>query len=82
MSSLKSLMCLWFLVLVILSSDIKKFISQVAENNIDGAYETIRKTSPFASICGRVCPAEYNCRKMCLPAAAVGGPLVRLLWHP
>ncbi|PIW68411.1 MAG: hypothetical protein COW10_02685, partial [Candidatus Omnitrophica bacterium CG12_big_fil_rev_8_21_14_0_65_42_8] len=32
----------------------------------DSAYFTIRKNNNFPSICGRVCPAEYQCRKACV----------------
>ena len=46
--------------------DIKTFISQVTKKDYDNAYFTIRKTNDFPSICGRVCPAEYQCRKACV----------------
>lgn len=46
--------------------DIKKFIFQVTKKDYAGAYFTIRKTNNFPSICGRVCPAEYQCRKACV----------------
>lgn len=46
--------------------DIKKFIAQIVEKNYKGAYLTIKETNNFPSICGRVCPAEYQCRKTCV----------------
>ena len=46
--------------------DIKEFIFQVTRKDYAGAYFTIRKTNNFPSICGRVCPAEYQCRKACV----------------
>lgn len=46
--------------------DIKKFISQITKKDYKGAYLTIREKSNFPSICGRVCPAEYQCRKACV----------------
>jgi glutamate synthase (NADPH/NADH) small chain len=46
--------------------DIKKFIYQVAQKDYKSAYFTIREKSNFPSICGRVCPAEYQCRKECI----------------
>ncbi|TAM41525.1 NADPH-dependent glutamate synthase [bacterium] len=46
--------------------DIKKFIFQITRKDYSGAYLTIRKTNNFPSICGRVCPAEYQCRKACV----------------
>lgn len=46
--------------------DIKKFISQMTQKDYKGAYLTIREKNDFPSICGRVCPAEYQCRKACV----------------
>ena len=40
--------------------DIKTFIRQITEKDYAGAYLTIRQRNDFASICGRVCPAEYQ----------------------
>lgn len=46
--------------------DIKKFIYQISQKDYEGAYFTIRQKNNFPSICGRVCPAEYQCRKTCI----------------
>jgi glutamate synthase (NADPH/NADH) small chain len=46
--------------------DIKKFIYQTTQKDYAGAYFTIREKNDFPSICGRVCPAEYQCRKTCV----------------
>lgn len=46
--------------------DIKKFIYELSQNRYDKAYATIREKNDFPSICGRVCPAEYQCRKACV----------------
>lgn len=46
--------------------DIKKFIYQITQKDYKGAYFTIREKNNFPSICGRVCPAEYQCRKACV----------------
>ncbi|MCM8782176.1 MAG: FAD-dependent oxidoreductase, partial [Candidatus Omnitrophica bacterium] len=46
--------------------DIKKFIFQITKKNYKDAYFTIREKNDFPSICGRVCPAEYQCRKACV----------------
>lgn len=46
--------------------DIKKFIAQIAEKDYKSAYFTIREKNDFSSMCGRVCPAEYQCRKTCV----------------
>ena len=46
--------------------NIKEFIAQISKKDYSGAYYTIRKTNNFPSICGRVCPAEYQCRRACV----------------
>jgi len=46
--------------------DIKKFIYQITQKDYSGAYFTIKEKNNFPSICGRVCPAEYQCRKACI----------------
>jgi len=46
--------------------DIKSFIKLIAEKDYKAAYLKIREKNNFPSICGRVCPAEYQCRKTCI----------------
>ncbi|MFA5157400.1 MAG: NADPH-dependent glutamate synthase [Candidatus Omnitrophota bacterium] len=46
--------------------DIKKFIGEVAKKDYAAAYFTIREKNNFPAICGRVCPAEYQCRRSCV----------------
>ncbi len=46
--------------------EIKKFIYYIQRKDYARAYFTIRERNSFASICGRVCPAEYQCRKACV----------------
>jgi len=46
--------------------DIKRFIHYITQKDYKNAYFTIREKSDFPSICGRVCPAEYQCRKACV----------------
>ena len=46
--------------------DIKKFIYQITRKEYKLAYFTLREKNDFPSICGRVCPAEYQCRKACV----------------
>ncbi|MFZ2938632.1 MAG: NADPH-dependent glutamate synthase, partial [Candidatus Omnitrophota bacterium] len=46
--------------------DIKKFIYFITKKDYKSAYFTIRKKNNFPSMCGRVCPAEYQCRKTCV----------------
>ena len=46
--------------------DIKKFIYQITQKDYKGSYFTIREKNNFPSLCGRICPAEYQCRKTCI----------------
>jgi len=46
--------------------NIKQFIKQITEKDFSKAYFTIREKNNFPCICGRVCPAEYQCRKACV----------------
>ncbi len=46
--------------------DIKRFIYHITQKDYKNAYLTIREKNNFPSICGRVCPAEYQCRKACV----------------
>lgn len=46
--------------------DIKGFIKCIKEKDYDSAYSVIRRKNNFPSICGRVCPAEYQCRRACI----------------
>ncbi|MDD5060101.1 MAG: NADPH-dependent glutamate synthase [Candidatus Omnitrophica bacterium] len=46
--------------------DIKQFIYHIRQKDYKSAYFKIREKSNFPSICGRVCPAEYQCRKACI----------------
>ncbi len=46
--------------------DIKKFIYYITQKDYAAAYQTIREKNNFPAICGRVCPAEYQCRNACV----------------
>ena len=46
--------------------DIKSFIKKITQQDYAGAYFTIREKNNFPSLCGRICPAEYQCRKACV----------------
>lgn len=46
--------------------DIKTFIKQITQKDYAAAYATIREKNNFPSLCGRVCPAEYQCRNACV----------------
>ena len=46
--------------------DIPGFVGKVAEGNFAGAYEVIKETNALPAICGRVCPQESQCEKLCV----------------
>lgn len=46
--------------------DIKAFIYHLSKGDCEEAYFKIREKNNFPSICGRVCPAEYQCRRACV----------------
>lgn len=50
------------------SVNIPGFLAAVAEGDYQKAGELIGKTSSLPAICGRVCPQENQCEKMCLRA--------------
>ncbi len=41
--------------------DIKGFITHLVDDDLQGAYDTIRKTNSLPAVCGRVCPQETQC---------------------
>ena len=45
--------------------NIPDFIAQVKEGNFEQAYQIINKTSSLPAVCGRVCPQESQCEKVC-----------------
>lgn len=45
---------------------IPEFIKYIKEKDIEKAYEVISKSSSLPAICGRVCPQEKQCEKMCI----------------
>ncbi|MDP4179914.1 MAG: NADPH-dependent glutamate synthase [Bacillota bacterium] len=45
---------------------IPDFIRLVAEGKFEEAYEKIRETNSLPAICGRVCPQENQCEKLCV----------------
>jgi glutamate synthase (NADPH/NADH) small chain len=46
--------------------DIKSFIYHITQKDYRLAYSIIREKNNFPSLCGRICPAEYQCRKACV----------------
>lgn len=65
--------------------NIKEFIYEITQKDYKAAYFSIREKNDFPSICGRVCPAEYQCRKACvlskkgLPFASPGAINIHFL---
>jgi glutamate synthase (NADPH/NADH) small chain len=45
--------------------DIPTFVRQVSERDFEGAFQTIAEKNVLPAICGRVCPQEDQCEKLC-----------------
>ncbi len=45
--------------------DIPNFIDHIKQNDLEGAYRCISKSSSLPAVCGRVCPQEHQCEKVC-----------------
>ncbi len=48
------------------SIDIPGFIAKIREEDFEGAYEIISKSSSLPAVCGRVCPQETQCEAKCV----------------
>lgn len=46
--------------------NIPEFLSQIKKRDFVGAYNTIKQSNSFPAICGRVCPQENQCEKLCV----------------
>lgn len=46
--------------------DIPAFIEHVANEDLEGAYAIIRRSSALPAVCGRVCPQENQCEGKCV----------------
>ncbi len=46
--------------------EIPRFIKAIREHNLEEAYHVILESSSLPAICGRVCPQEKQCEKMCI----------------
>ncbi len=46
--------------------DIPSFISLVSEKRFDDAIKKVREKNSLPAICGRVCPQEDQCEKLCI----------------
>ena len=45
--------------------DIPRFVQQIAERDFQGAFNTLMAKNVLPAICGRVCPQEEQCEKVC-----------------
>ncbi len=67
--------------------DIPAFIEKVANEDMEGAFEIISRSSALPAVCGRVCPQENQCEGKCvrgIKGESVGiGRLERFVadWH-
>ena len=48
---------------------IPEFIQKIKEQDYEEAYRIIQETSSLPAVCGRVCPQESQCEKVCTLAA-------------
>lgn len=48
--------------------DIPGFVSAIAEKDFKHAIEILRETNSLPAVCGRVCPQETQCEKVCILA--------------
>ncbi len=46
--------------------DIPEFIKKIKEEDLEGAYEIINRSSSLPAVCGRVCPQETQCEAKCV----------------
>jgi len=46
--------------------DIPKFVNEIANGKFDEAAKTLKDKNNLPAICGRVCPQESQCEKLCI----------------
>ncbi len=46
--------------------DIPAFIEKIRQQDLDGAYEILTRSSSLPAVCGRVCPQETQCESKCV----------------
>ena len=52
--------------------DIPEFIAHIKQDDVEGAYDVITKSSSLPAVCGRVCPQESQCEKQCTLSVKLG----------
>jgi len=55
--------------------DIPRFIRHLLVRDVDSAVDAIHDSSPFPSVCGRVCPQESQCEAQCVLIKAKKEPV-------
>ena len=45
---------------------IPRFIEKIRQNDLEGAYAVLAASSSLPAVCGRVCPQENQCEKLCV----------------
>ena len=55
--------------------DIPRFIRHLLVRNLENAVDAIYDSSPFPSVCGRVCPQESQCEAQCVLIKAKKEPV-------
>lgn len=53
--------------------NIPKFIALLRENDIEGSAKSLKGDNSLSSVCGRVCPQESQCEKVCVCREKLGG---------
>lgn len=53
--------------------DIPRFINYIKTGELDNAYKAITETNNLPAVCGRVCPQEEQCEKLCIRGPKLGG---------
>lgn len=55
--------------------NIPAFIQCIISGDLDKAAEIIKETNNLPAVCGRVCPQEEQCEKLCVRQEKLGGPV-------
>lgn len=59
--------------------NIPEFIQKVKERKFDEAHDIIKATNNLPAVCGRVCPQEEQCEKLCVRARMEGSVAIGAL---
>lgn len=59
--------------------NIPEFIQKIKERRFDEAHDIIKATNNLPAVCGRVCPQEEQCEKLCVRARMEGSVAIGAL---